>query len=294
MPDAAGGGGTIGGVSAVRANPEALPLLGYRELYELWERQQWRVQDLDFAQDRIDWHERFARDRRVAERFGLSGFFLGEQRVTRELGPLLRAAPSEEARIFLSTQIADEARHVAFFDRFFDEVGVMRADDLDERIARLEENRGEGFVRWFDDALARRTDRLGREPEDLTTFVEAITVYHVMIEGTIAVASQHFILTRLEAEGTLPGFLEGFTNVTRDEHRHVAFGVRFLRDAVADGHAQTIRDTVAELEPAIDHLTLPPSHDGWDDDSELLGVTIGERRALARRELARRLEVIGV
>ena len=281
-------------MSAVRAVPEALPLLGYRELYELWERQQWRVQELDFSQDRIDWHERFARDRRTAERFGFSGFFLGEQRVTRELGPMMRAAPSEESRLFLSTQIADEARHVAFFDRFFEEVGVMRADHLEQRIARLEEHRGEGFTRWFDDALARRTDRLAAEPEDVEAFVEAVTIYHLLIEGTIAVTAQHFILTRLEEEGTLPGFLEGFTNVTRDEHRHVAFGVRFLHDAAASGHAGVVRRTVAQLEPAIDDLILPPSRDGWADEVELLGATIGQRRGLARRELRRRLEVIGL
>ena len=95
------------------------PLLGYRELYELWERQQWSVQDLDFTQDRVDWHERFTPERRAAERAEMGGFFLGEQRVTRELGPLLRAAADEDVRLFLSTQIADEARHVAFFDRFF-------------------------------------------------------------------------------------------------------------------------------------------------------------------------------
>ena len=34
-------------------------LLSYAELYELWERQHWAVQDLDFTRDRIDWHERF-------------------------------------------------------------------------------------------------------------------------------------------------------------------------------------------------------------------------------------------
>ena len=33
-------------------------LLSYRQLYALWERQQWRTQDIDFSQDRIDWHER--------------------------------------------------------------------------------------------------------------------------------------------------------------------------------------------------------------------------------------------
>src|SRR3954467_13649599 len=231
-------------------------LLGYRELYELWERQQWRVQDLDFTQDRIDWHERFTSERRGAERAGLSGFFLGEQRVTRELGPMLRAMADEDARIFLSTQIADEARHVAFFDRFFAEVGAMRGDDLDERIERLEAHRGEGFIRWFDEALVQRVDRLAADPSDMTALVEAVTIYHLLIEGTIAVTSQHFILMRLEAEGVLPGFVEGFTNVTRDEHRHVAFGVRFLRDAARDSHGDAIRRTLAELEPTMDEIIL--------------------------------------
>ena len=41
-------------------------LLDYRELYKLWERQQWATQDLDFTQDRIDWHERFDDEERFA------------------------------------------------------------------------------------------------------------------------------------------------------------------------------------------------------------------------------------
>src|SRR4051794_41743677 len=92
--------------ACVSAPTAPIPLLGYRELYERWERQQWAVGDLDFTQDRADWHERFDSDRRRAERYGLSGFFLGEQRVAQELGPMLRAAPTEEARIFLATRIA--------------------------------------------------------------------------------------------------------------------------------------------------------------------------------------------
>src|SRR4051794_5399604 len=273
----------------------AIPeLAGYAELYDLWERQQWRVGALDFAPDRTDWHERFAHARRAAERMGLSGFFLGEQRVTRELGPMMRAASSEDARLFLSTQIADEARHVAFFDRFFAEVGAMRGDDLDERIERLEAHRGEGFIRWFDEALVRRVDRLAAEPGDTAALVEAVTIYHLLIEGTIAVTSQHFILTRLEAEGVLPAFVAGFTNVARDEHRHVAFGVRFLRDAVLDGHGDAVRRTVDELAPTIDEIILPPPADGWSDDTELLGSTAGGQRALSRSELRRRPSVIGV
>src|SRR4051795_6714686 len=111
-------------------------LLTYRQLYELWERQHWAVQDIDFTQDRIDWHERIPPEERVARMSGLSSFFVGEQRVTSELGPLMRAVPDEDMRIFLSTQIADEARHVVFFDRFYSEVGVLKPAAL---AGRLEE-----------------------------------------------------------------------------------------------------------------------------------------------------------
>ena len=76
-------------------------LLSYRELYELWERQQWRVQDIDFSQARVDWHERIEPDERFQRMYGLSSFFVGEQRVAEELGPMMRAAPDEEMRIFL-------------------------------------------------------------------------------------------------------------------------------------------------------------------------------------------------
>ena len=56
-------------------------LLDYHDLYLLWERQQWRTQDLDFTQDRIDWHERIDAEERYARMYGMSSFFVGEQRV---------------------------------------------------------------------------------------------------------------------------------------------------------------------------------------------------------------------
>ena len=99
-------------------------LLSYRELYMLWERQQWLTQDIDFTADRRDWHERFDAEERYQRMYGLSSFFIGEQKVAEELGPIMRAAPTEDQRIFLCTQIADEARHVRFFERFYQEVGV--------------------------------------------------------------------------------------------------------------------------------------------------------------------------
>ena len=205
-------------------------LLSYSQLYELWERQQWATQDIDFTQDRIDWHERIPREEQFQRMYGLSSFFIGEQKVAEELGPMMRAAPTEEMRIFLCTQIADEARHVRFFNRFYDEVGILEANSLQGRLAETSEHVNPEFNELFDEMLKSRVDGLARRPEDLELLVEAVTLYHMVIEGMLALTGQHFILQYNEEVGTLPGFCDGFNKIARDEHRHVAFGARFLRE----------------------------------------------------------------
>jgi ribonucleoside-diphosphate reductase beta chain len=269
-------------------------LLGYRELYELWERQQWQTQALDFTQDRIDWHERIPEDERFQRMYGLSSFFVGEQRVAAELGPMMRAAPDEDMRVFLCTQIADEARHVAFFDRFYREVGVLESDDLQGRLEETSQHLNREFGVLFDELLRARVDRLARAPEDLETLVEAITIYHLVVEGMLALTGQHFIIDYNEQAGTLPAFVAGFTLVARDEHRHVAFGARFLRDmARLDPRYMTaIQRTLQEVLPVADGVLRPP----WatDDDEVLLGFSVNDTRAFAAKALERRMKVIGL
>jgi ribonucleoside-diphosphate reductase beta chain len=159
--------------------------------------------------------------------YGLSSFFIGEQRVESELGPLMRAVSDEDMRIFLSTQIADEARHVAFFDRFYSEVGVLESDNLAARLEETSAHLNPEFTTLFDEMLKGRADRLAREPEDLETCVEFVTIYHMVVEGCWPSPAS---TSSSSSTGTLPGFVQGFTNVARDEHRHVAFGARFLRE----------------------------------------------------------------
>ena len=272
-------------------------LLGYHELYLLWERQQWRTQDLDFTQDRIDWHERIDAEERYARMYGLSSFFVGEQRVAAELGPMMRAMPDEDARIFLCTQIADEARHVAFFDRFYSEVGVLEAENLDARLHETSQHLNPEFENLFDQLLKQRVDRLAVEPEDTEALVEAVTIYHMIIEGMLALTGQHFIIDYNERVGTLPAFVEGFTNVARDEHRHVAFGARFLRDMAAEDprHSEAIQRTLAEVGPVAVGVLRPK----WipadqSDDVEIFGTSVAETRAFAMKALERRLKVIGL
>jgi ribonucleoside-diphosphate reductase beta chain len=274
-----------------------MKLLDYRELYLLWERQQWATQDIDFTQDRIDWHERIPEEERFQRMYGLSSFFIGEQRVASELGPMMRAVPDEDMRLFLCTQIADEARHVAFFDRFYSEVGVLEADNLQERLAETSAHLNPEFEELFDDMLKRRVDRLAAVPDDLEALVEAVTIYHMVIEGMLALTGQHFIIDYNEQVGTLPGFVEGFTNVARDEHRHVAFGARFLRDMARRDpkYGEAIQRTLVEVAPAADGVLKPKwMNDASDDEMTMFGVDIAETRAFAMQALQRRMKVIGL
>src|SRR4051794_39566579 len=228
--------------------------------------------------------------------YGLSAFFCGEQRVAAELGPIMRAVPDEDMRIFLCTQIADEARHVAFFDRFYSEVGVLQAQDLAGRLAETAEHLNPEFGELFDVELHDRVDRLAREPEDLETLVETITIYHMVVEGMLALTGQHFIIDYNEKAGTLPGFVHGFTLVARDEHRHVAFGARFLRDMVRRDprFAETIQRVLVEVAAPADGVLRPKWFDGDDDDPVLFGRSVNETRAFAMQALTRRLRAIGL
>jgi ribonucleoside-diphosphate reductase beta chain len=272
-------------------------LLDYRELYQLWERQQWATQDIDFTQDRIDWHERIPEEEQLQRLYGLSSFFVGEQRVAAELGPMMRAVPDEDMRVFLCTQIADEARHVAFFDRFYTEVGLLESTTLQGRLAETSAHLNPEFGVLFDELLRRRVDRLAVAPDDLEALVEAVTIYHMVIEGMLALTGQHFIIDYNERMGTLPGFVDGFTKVARDEHRHVAFGARFLRDMTrADSrYGDAIMRALAEVAPVADGVLRPRFLGDLDDDAPTpLGPSTNQTRMYAMQALERRLKVIGL
>ena len=100
----------------------------------------------------------------------------------------------------------------------------------------------------------------------------------MVIEGMLALTGQHFIMDYNERMGTLPGFVKGFTLVARDEHRHVAFGARFLRDMARRDprHTEAIQRTLAEVAPVADGVLRPKWFDGV------------RRRADAVRRLRRR------
>src|SRR4051794_41886134 len=100
--------------------PEAQ--VSYDDLSAPWEPGHWRAAELDFTEDRRQWHDAFSEHERRAALWNYAMFFHGEDAVADDLAPFIAAAPREEQKYFLATQQVDEARHAVFFKRFMHEV----------------------------------------------------------------------------------------------------------------------------------------------------------------------------
>jgi ribonucleoside-diphosphate reductase beta chain len=269
-------------------------LLDYRQLYALWERQNWKAAELDFSVDREQWVTT-PREAQESTIWSLGSFYVGEERVTADLAPFLQAAPTGEIELFLATQLVDEARHAAFFDRFGAEVMCLSADDFRGRMREVEQILLSPWREVFDDGLRDVARRIQAKPDDLDLFVEGITTYHMVVEGFLAVTGQTLIRDYMVEHSMYPGFCEGFGLVERDEHRHVAFGVRFLRDAIREDprHRDTVERVVSDLAPKAAYVFAPPY---VTDASEYVsyGYTSRQIYGFAYRTLKRRMKVLGI
>jgi ribonucleoside-diphosphate reductase beta chain len=204
------------------------------------------------------------------------------------------AYEDEHEESFLATQQVDEARHMQFFDRFYREVVGLEQEEFDGRLQRVREELNEAFTTLFDEALVEAGRRLIADPGDREAKVDFVTTYHMVIEGTLALTGQHFITDYLEENGLLPGFVEGFDNVARDEHRHVAYGTWWLQqNAGADENlGRRLQEKLGELVPVAAGVLVPPGAD--PTDYEILGYTSDEVNGFAFNSLSRRLKAIGV
>jgi ribonucleoside-diphosphate reductase beta chain len=287
-------------VDQVEAQMDRLlePDIDSASLYRRWERQQWAVSDLDLERDKHDW-ETLPQGARYVLQHTMTLFFIGEQAVTDTLAPLLHAAPREDERIFLATQIADEARHTVFFQRFFDEVlGV--GGGIHAALGAISPRATEGFRTIFEHQLHEAMDLVRREPENETAWVEGVVTYHLIIEGYLAVTGQRSLLRTLRSAGIMPGFLTGFTAVARDESRHIGFGVMALRRRVAadPAMARVIALKVLDLLDAAVRTVISPDRklpfEDPRDIPEPLRVDSVELKEFALSSLSKRLLAAGL
>src|SRR6266702_8101065 len=265
----------------------------YRELYYRWEKQQWRAQDIDFSPDLEQW-EHMSPEAREDRMYGLSAFFRGEACETDTLGPYVTAMPDEEMRIFLTTQLVDEARHTVFFARFFNEVLGIDEGGLAETLAVARQFMNQHMKYILVEALTGIAERIRQEPGNLSHLVEGVTVYHVIIEGTMALAGQRSLLELYRQDNLFAGFRGGFTAVARDESRHVLFGVKFLRDMIQQdaAYAKKVYAAIEHYAPTAIMSLMPP------DDA--IGAMLAMRAdpwmtpRYAQDSLRKKLKVIGL
>lgn len=265
----------------------------YRDLYLRWERLNWAVSDLDFSEDRAHW---LALPDGTKERllWTLAAFYVAEQRVAATLTPYVTAAPKLEQRIFLATQCVDETRHAVFFDRWFQEVVAAGDGDLSRRLRSSRQWVGPGFGPLFDVYLEDVTQKLRERPGDLAHFAKSMAVYHLVIEGVLALTGQKFILAWARNNQILPGFRAGFTAVARDESRHVAFGARVIRDLLDEdlGLLQPVHEGIRETLQLGTALYQPPGGDVTYTSA--FGYSLGDLFAFGGIQLEKKMRAIGM
>ncbi len=257
-------------------------------LYRHWEDGQWNPWDIDLAVDRQQWSEM---EDATLLTFVLGSLMVAEERITTKFSGLVGADGSEEEITFLATQQVDEARHMQFYARYQDEV-VSEPALIAAHVERAREQVSPAFRTIFDQRLVEAHERLLASPGDAASKVAFVSIYHLTLEATLGLTTFEFSTRFMEREGLLPGFLAGYGKIHHDEHRHIGYGIWFLREAVArdPALAGVVRATLRELLPAVAESLTPPE----GADSSVLGASADEIRAFALDGLRRRLDIIGV
>ncbi len=204
-----------------------------RALYDRWEKQQWAIADVDVRRDRPQWEtmRTFARNQLFE---ALAELEVGEVFVSRTLSGLVTHAPTDADRLYLSTQVADEARHVQFFQDYL-HFAVGEAQTLTE----AEQADDSSYGRIFQPRLRASIDRVYELDGDVLAWHTAIVEYHLVTEGVLAAAALHSTRA-LARRFQLAALEEGLGNVARDESRHLTFGLAATRRAVQSGHAEEV------------------------------------------------------
>lgn len=190
-----------------------------RDLYYLWEQQQWQAGKIDLS-----------RDAPAPIQEPVETVLVLKDALTTALVPFVDSIPGEEAQVFLSTELVDEARHAVFFDRVLSEVlgieGTMESRVKDAR-SRME-------VSWVEtiEELSEMSSRVrAGGADDLRAGIE---LAHVRIKGGQLRDLLRDLLSESGDRGGLPGLpglpglQEGLDLVIRDEDRHLAFANSFL------------------------------------------------------------------
>lgn len=225
--------------------------LGPEALYRRWDRQQWSVDDIDLAADREAYEKLPALVRRKIEEI-VNTFIVGEYTGLDLLGPILQGCPDESSLVYLGTQVADESRHTVLLASVAVDMLGMEPDltsMLPTLWAKMTDPHRELSVVEAD--LVRE---LAEKPSDYSRWLRAVTHFHLITEGVLALNGQRGLVQGLRRFDALPNLQAGFIAMARDESRHVSYGMHALRQGLLEGHHDDIMDVLEECAPLAVHI----------------------------------------
>ena len=176
---------------------------------------------------------------------------------------LLGHMPEGGARLYLETQAADEARHEAAYAAYAARLGEAPPSDP-------------GLAEVFEDAASWRGHPAG-----------LVLAFHVVIEGE-ALKLQ----SALAARAPCPLFRAMNERIARDEARHIAFSVHFVRASLAtiDSHE---REAMARWIEALWRRATATTRRRYGTLALLAGLGRHDDGAMGARR-ARRLTALGL
>jgi 1,2-phenylacetyl-CoA epoxidase catalytic subunit len=189
----------------------------------------------------------------------LCNYCIGETAALDGASGLVAAAPNRLTKIFLSTQVVDEGRHLEVLRHRLVELGVERPE---EEIERRASPRLRDFRQRLQALVAERD------------WDAAIFAQNVILEA------MEFSTFHMHAQHADPVTREVLLGIIKDERRHIGFGENELGRRLK--HHPTLRDRLLRVRSELDPLVLA----SFEDAMEELQVPRGEREELGRSYLA--------
>lgn len=171
-----------------------------------------------------------ARDRLITT---LCNYCVGETAALEGASGLIRLAPNRNAKIFMATQVVDEARHLEVFLRRLEDLGVTDAE------AEIQ-SRGHPALVEFGEVLL---DLIGKNDWSGAVFAQ-----NVILE------TMEYTVFRAHADTADPVTAEILRGVISDERRHMGFGESHIGRDLVDGRAD--RSRLQELRLRFEPLVL--------------------------------------
>ncbi|MBS1836210.1 MAG: ferritin-like domain-containing protein [Actinobacteria bacterium] len=188
----------------------------------------------------------------------LCNYCVGETAALEASSGLVRLAPNHHSRVFLATQVVDEARHLEVFMRRLEDLGV---EDPEAEIDRRA-NQG------LEDFRSRLLELVDRGDWDAAVFAQNVLLESM--EDTV------FRFHEQSADEITRQVLVG---VVADERRHLGFGENDLGRRLA--HDPSGRRRLAEVRAELDPLVLGSFEGVYRD----LGIARQDQPELGRHYL---------